>query len=311
MAPLKGPQVAASDPRPWSRVIDCHVHLNNYHEGNPRPTHQNVAELRAQMDKHRIDHVIAITSYLVNDHRPSASQVLEEVWGDERIHVVEGIPMHDPKNVDWAAVEERLKSEHIHGLKFYPGYQPFYPSDKECHPAYELAAKYDVPVMVHTGDTYAPQGKLKYAHPLNVDEVAVDFRDVTFIICHLGNPWTRDVAEIIYKNDNVYADISGLILAEEHTSKLERYMVNNVREIVTYAGERDKLLYGTDWPLVRMKPYLDFVKSLRLGRKELEMLMWQNTARIFGIEVDTGHKYGTRQPSEDSPGSTAQAGKGS
>ncbi len=283
---------------PPGRVIDCHVHLNNYHEGTAVPTRDNVLRLREHLDKHKIGHAVAITSYKVNPDRPSAAQVLEEVWGDERIHVVEGVPLTSKEGVDWDAMDERLASEHIHGLKLYPGYEPFFPYDKVCEPVYELAAKHDVPVMIHTGDTYAPQGKLKYAHPLNVDEVAVDWRDVTFVMCHLGNPWTRDCAEIIYKNDNVYADISGLILAEEHTSKLERYMVQNVREIITYAGERDKLLYGTDWPLVRMKPYLDFVKSLKLSRKELEMLMWQNAARIFGIEVEGGHRYAPRDDSD-------------
>ena len=52
--------------------------------------------------------------------------------------------------------------------------------------------------------------KLKYAHPLNVDEVAVDNPGVKIIICHLGNPWILDCQEILYKTKNVYADISGL-----------------------------------------------------------------------------------------------------
>ena len=274
---------------PPQRIIDCHVHLNNYHVENPVATSENVARLREAMDRNGIQHVLAITSYQINDDRPSAARVLAEVWGDKRIHVVEGLPITAPGGVDWAGVEKRLEDGQIHGFKIYPGYEPIYPQDKLCHPAYELAAKHDVPVMLHTGDTYAPRAKLKYAHPLNVDDVAVDFPDVTFVMCHLGNPWTRDCAEIIYKNDNVYADISGLFLEGETSSKLEKYMVSNVRDIITYAGERDKLLYGTDWPLVHMKPYLDFVRSLHLGKKELEMLMWQNAARIFGIDTETVH----------------------
>jgi len=31
-----------------------------------------------------------------------------------------------------------------------------------------------VPVMIHSGDTYGAQGRLKYAHPLEVHEAAVD-----------------------------------------------------------------------------------------------------------------------------------------
>jgi uncharacterized protein len=31
-------------------------------------------------------------------------------------------------------------------------------------------------------------------------------------MCHLGNPWILDCQEILYKNQNVNADISGLVI---------------------------------------------------------------------------------------------------
>lgn len=72
-----------------------------------------------------------------------------------------------------------------------------------------------MPVVIHTGDTYSEHGILKYAHPLNVDELAVANRDVTFVIAHIGDPWVMDCAEVIYKkNSNVYADLSGLIVGD-------------------------------------------------------------------------------------------------
>jgi predicted TIM-barrel fold metal-dependent hydrolase len=43
---------------------------------------------------------------------------------------------------------------------------------------YEMAIEYDVPVMFHSGDTYAPTGKLKYSHPLPIDDLAVDYPDL-------------------------------------------------------------------------------------------------------------------------------------
>ena len=42
--------------------------------------------------------------------------------------------------------------------------------------------------------------------PLLVDDVAVDNPDVKFVMAHFGNPWLIDAAEVIYKNDNVWAD---------------------------------------------------------------------------------------------------------
>lgn len=75
----------------------------------------------------------------------------------------------------------------------------------------EIAIEYDVPVMFRPGDTYAPTGRVKYSRPLHIDDVAADFPELKIVICHVGNPWIKDCMEMVYKNQNGYADISGLV----------------------------------------------------------------------------------------------------
>jgi uncharacterized protein len=267
-------------------IVDCHIHLNNYHLAQPSeaagPAEDHLQRLREQMDKHGLDQCVVLTSYTVNPDRPSAARVLELLRGEPRLHVVEGLGVTGPAPMDWEGVEGRLRAGRTRGLKIYPGYEHAYPTDARFQPAYGLAAKYRVPVMVHTGDTYAPQGKLKFAHPLQVDEVAVDHPDVDFVVCHLGNPWFRDTAELLYKNENVYADISGLVL-EEFTAPMEAYMREELQDLLLYSGEPDKILYGTDWPLVRMGPYLRFVEQLALTPEHRAMLLGENAVRLFRL----------------------------
>ena len=76
--------------------------------------------------------------------------------------------------VDRAALEDGLKSGKFGCIKIYLGYVHVWAYDPAYEPVYALAEKYDVPVVFHTGDTYSIQGKLKYADPLTIDEVAVD-----------------------------------------------------------------------------------------------------------------------------------------
>jgi hypothetical protein len=54
-------------------------------------------------------------------------------------------------------------------------------------------------LFLHTGDTYSTIAKVKYAHPLLIDDVAVDHRDVKFVLAHFGNPWLLDTAEVSTK----------------------------------------------------------------------------------------------------------------
>ena len=53
---------------------------------------------------------------------------------------------------------------------------------------------------------------------MTVDEVAADFPDVQFVICHCGNPWLLDATEVATKNDNVAVDLSGLL--EEYRGRI-------------------------------------------------------------------------------------------
>src|SRR5690606_27903542 len=195
-----------------------------------------------------------------------------------------GVSYYNYRAADLADLRLLLRERRIRGLKLYPGYEAFYVHDARMRVVYELAAEFDVPVMIHTGDTFDPKGKLKYAHPLEVDEVAVDFRDVTFVICHIGNPWVTDAMEVIYKNDNVVGDISGFTL-KHFEERFERYMLRQVEEVIAFAGDRSKLLYGTDWPICDMGSYLRFVDKLELSREEREQILWRNSVRIFHLDL--------------------------
>lgn len=266
-------------------LIDCHIHLNNYHESPGRPTRDNVDALFAQMKKHSVDHAVVLTSYKVNVDRPSVEEVVELLANDPRTTVVEGLRWRSDSRTDLFTLEERLRDGLVKGIKLYPGYDHYAINDPSLETVFRIAAKHDVPVMIHTGDTYAKDAKVRQAHPLLVDDVAVDFPDVKFVICHLGNPWFQDTAEVLYKNENVYADISGLTLGD-FSYEFERYMVQRVKDMIMYMGDPGRqLMYGSDWPLVRMGPYVKFLQNLELPEDAKENIGWRTAARLFKIPL--------------------------
>lgn len=266
-------------------IIDCHVHLNRYQDYEPGTLTERYAHLKQQMRLHGIDYALVLSSYKVDGDRPGVDELLETVGDDPAIGVVAGISYLHYKAADLAHLRGLLREGRIKGFKLYPGYEPFYVHDARLRVVYELAAEYGIPVMIHTGDTFDPKGKVKFAHPLEVDEVAVDYRDVTFVICHMGNPWITDAMEVIYKNANVVGDISGFTL-RQFEERFERYMLQQVHEVVAFAGDPHSLLFGTDWPICDFGAYLRFVRKLELTEAEQELVMWKNTARIFRLDVE-------------------------
>src|SRR5690606_30390780 len=116
---------------------------------------------------------------------------------------VHAVGVMDPTLADREHIERVdaiLAQGKVVALKGYLGYLHFGPDHPGYRPYYELASRHKLPVIFHTGDTYSGQAKLRYAHPLMVDEVAVDHPACNFVLAHVGNPWMREAAEVVYKN---------------------------------------------------------------------------------------------------------------
>lgn len=264
------------------KVIDCHVHLNHY-EGTPfKPLEERVQDAVNTMHGSAVSYAIVLSSYIVNEDRPSVARLLGATKKHDNIGVVAGYSIDNHTDDDLKFYKECLKDGRIKGLKLYCGYEHYYPFDKRYQKIYDLCVEYGVPAMFHTGDTFSARGKLRYSHPLNIDEVAVDNPELKIVMCHLGNPWILDCEEVIYKNSNVYADISGFVLGD-FTHYYEEFMKEKITELLNYAGEPRYLLYGTDWPISNMESYLKFVAGLDLSDHARELLMYKNSEKLFKI----------------------------
>lgn len=191
------------------------------------------------------------------------------------------------REFELSRIEEKLKEKEVVGIKIYAGYYHFHVHDDIYTPIYQLASKYRLPVVIHSGDTYSDRGLLKYSHPLNVDELAVRFRDVNFIIAHLGDPWVMDCAEIISKNPNAYADISGLIVGDETKvigESQKRLFVDHIKRALVYADNYEKILFGSDWPLVDLNAYIKFIKSI-VPEEFHKDVFYNNALKVFNLTV--------------------------
>lgn len=230
---------------------------------------------------------------LVTHHVPTLAGALEEArsvfdrGGGRLLPVGTVDPTQGPEAVR-AALAGWETVVGLVGLKLYPGYLPFYPHDPRLDPVYEFAARRRLPVMFHQGDTMDPDARLKFARPIEVDEVAVRFREVPFVLCHLGNPWIDEAAEVVYKNRNVYADTSGLL----GPPRLPYYarMVVEARDrlagVVSYLGTGERLLFGSDWPLLSIAASAGLVEGLPISEEDRAGILGDNARRLFRLPSD-------------------------
>jgi predicted TIM-barrel fold metal-dependent hydrolase len=257
-------------------MIDTHIHV--VRPGLPgvgsldplldRGAAAVVSALRQQMREASIEAVLCMGCLGGADDPLGVSGTLEVARSLPGLHAV-GVA--DPTRSDpdhLRRVEAVLNTGQVVALKGYLGYLHFPPDHCGYRPYYELAERYRLPFIFHTGDTYSPYAKVRYALPLAVDDVAVDHPRVRFVLAHLGNPWLQDAAEVVYKNLNVWADLSGLVVGKEECfdGELRREALEDVRQGVRrafrYAERPNRFLYGSDWPLAPMPAYRAFIASI-------------------------------------------------
>ncbi|AWM42225.1 Amidohydrolase [Gemmata obscuriglobus] len=278
-------------------MIDVHIHavppnLPGVGSLSPllrEPPEVIAAQLRREMQTAGVTDVFAMGSWTNDDSDPlgitGTLAIAPFVPGLRPIGVMD--PTRDSPE-HFRQVETLLAAGAVVALKGYLGYLHFEPGHPNYRRYYELATRYRVPVMFHTGDTYSPEAKLRYAHPLGVDDVAVDHPDCRFLICHLGNPWMTDAAEVIYKNVNVWADLSGLMigddgyLASEEGREAAHELAQNIRKAIKYSERPNRFVYGTDWPLAPMTAYREFVRTC-VPADNHEQIFLDNARLLFRL----------------------------
>ena len=106
-------------------------------------------------------------------------------------------------------IERCIDDLGLKGMKLAPNYQNFDPLGANARRVYEVAERRGLPIVFHQGTAPMRTAPLMYAHPLVMDELAMDFPDLKIVMAHMGHPWHEDCITVIRKHPNVYADVSG------------------------------------------------------------------------------------------------------
>ncbi len=151
------------------------------------------------------------------------------------------------------------------GLKLYPpfGYSL---NDKNLSPFFNLCSEYNLPIMVHSGNSLKSLMN-DHSDVSNLVNVARKYPENTFIFAHAG----YNVSNNIDYPGNVFMDISG-IQTLYNTSTIA--IKDSLRKHIGLYNE--KILFGSDWPMFYFLKNLnesitnikEFLKSLEFDASE-------------------------------------------
>ncbi|MFD1211965.1 amidohydrolase family protein [Arthrobacter sp. GCM10027362] len=169
----------------------------------------------------------------------------------------------------------------VRGFKFHPSLQGFNPADPRFYPLWQALQEIGLPAIFHTGQNGMGAGlpggygiKLGYSNPLLLDEVAADFPDLTIIMAHPSVPWQDEANSIATHKANVFIDLSGWS---------PKYFPES---LVRLSGTvlQDKVLFGTDFPLITPAKWLDAFAALPVRDEVRPKILKHNAVKLLGLD---------------------------
>ncbi len=272
------------------KIVDAHIHLS----GRKDDALQRFADMNglaytldgliSDMDMHEVDHGLLLSPPMKSG-RPLPNEEVIRLCEQSGGRLSPVVTVEPSAREVKAAI--RLAEGHrreVRAFKVRLGYIKSPARSPVFNPLYDFAESEGTPVLFHTGDTAFDSGDLSLSHPLTLDALANSRGELSIVLCHFGNPWFEDVAELIYKHPNVYTDMSGLTTGGgAYPEKFAQWLARKVSEAIYFAGGPEKVLFGTDYPVTAYTDALDLVKRLDIDDGDKEMILWRNAKRVFAL----------------------------
>ena len=273
-----------------ARILDCHIHCSEskddilIHYARINRLKYTLSELLQMMNENDVVNGLLLSPPLKTGRVLPNEQVIKlcEKSHDKLFPIITVEP--SKSSVDHCVKLAKKNKGYVKGFKILLGYFSKYPYDLVYSKVYDYAEQQDLPVLFHTGDTATSTASLAHADPMGLDILANKRQEMKIIACHFGNPWLRETAEVLYKHQNVYADISGLFtIGAKYSNQYLEALSRALVESIYFIGNADKIIFGTDYPVERHPDAINFVQKLKINASDIEDIFSNNARRVFDI----------------------------
>jgi len=166
-----------------------------------------------------------------------------------------------------------VKALGFKGVRILPWLWGLPPNDRRYYPIYSECCELQVPFCCQVGHT-GPMRSSEPGRPIPyLDEVALDFPELTIVGGHIGFPWTAEMISLATKYPNVYIDTSAY--------KPGRYPI----ELIDYlrGHGRRKVLFGSNYPMLSPAACVDELPRLELDEEARRLFLHDNAVRVFKL----------------------------
>ena len=182
--------------------------------------------------------------------------------------------LHDVSSPHAAArlVREHGARDEVVAIGVFPAALGCDLNDRKLYPAYSACVDLNLPVRINIGIA-GPLVPSKHQHPALLEELMIEFPDLTVIGCHMGHPYEQLVIRLMMKFPRLYLMTSGYLPRYFHPD-LVRFM-NSSRGV-------GRVLFGTDHPAIPLDRALDQARELPISEAALEQYLGSALSDVIG-----------------------------
>jgi predicted TIM-barrel fold metal-dependent hydrolase len=174
-------------------------------------------------------------------------------------------------------LEMAVKEYNFVGAHLYPHWFGLAPDHARYYPYYAKCCELDISIMMQVGNCLVYQQDRRVpsvGKPITLDQVAIDFPELTLIGIHIGWPWHDEMIAMAWKHPNIYIGVDAY--APKHWPQ----------SLVHYANTfgKEKVIFGTDWPVVDPERAMREIEMHDFRPDSLRSILRDNTIRIFKLE---------------------------
>ncbi|MDA8017315.1 MAG: amidohydrolase family protein [Thermoanaerobaculia bacterium] len=161
------------------------------------------------------------------------------------------------------------------GVRALPWLWDLPPNDRRFYPVYSACVDVDVPFCTQVGHT-GPLCRSEPGRPIPyLDDVLLDFPELTIVGGHVGFPWIDEIVSLALKYSNFYVDTSAYALHR---------LPPTFRAFMRGPG-RSRVLFGTNWPMLSPERCLEGLGELDLSDEGREAFLSGNARRVYGLDA--------------------------
>ncbi|HEY8449018.1 MAG TPA: amidohydrolase family protein, partial [Bacillota bacterium] len=177
-------------------------------------------------------------------------------------------------------VEEAYRDYGFIGVHLTPSPWGIAPNDRWFYPLYTKCVELGLTVFTYVGMP-AALWPMYPNHPLHLDDVALAFPDLRIVAHHIGDPWVDVIVRLAAKHPNIYICTSAWS-PKRYPAELMRFM----REGWHRQPGTEKVMFGSDYPLLDLKKTTDDARRLDLPEDGLRQFLYETAKRLFWGEEE-------------------------